>query len=347
MVNKYECNIIKESGGRKMNKINIINAKETEKLLSYEKVIETIEEVYTQKANDRTVVFPLVFHEFDPGVADMDIKSGWLKDSKIFGLKLVSWYGDNVEKGLPALMGTVLICDAETGAPKGILDGAYITGIRTGAAGAIGTKYLARKNSENLLLVGAGHVASFMIPETLIAMPGIKTVRIYDPIDIKFAESLIAKIEANHKGIKFEAVTDIAKATGLSDVIITVTPSKTPLIKKEWVKPGTHFSCIGADMSGKEELDPEISRGARIYVDDLPQNVNVGEIEIPIKNGIITKEDVVGEIGEVIIGRIQGRISEDDITIFDATGTALLDLLTGELAISEAEKQGVGTVVEL
>lgn len=330
-----------------MNKINIINAKESEQVLSFDKVIETVEEVYIQKAKERSVVFPLVFHEFNPGVADMDIKSGWLMDSNIFGLKMVSWYGDNVEKGLPALMGTVLICDAETGAPKGILDGSYITGIRTGAAGAIGAKYLARKDSKNLLLVGAGHVASFMIPETLITMPGIKTIRIYDPIDIKFAENLVSKMEVKYKGVKFEAVKDIAEATGLSDIIITVTPSKVPLIKKEWVKPGTHFSCIGADMSGKEEIDPEIMKGARIYVDDIEQNVNVGEIEIPIKNGVITKEDVIGEIGEVIIGKVQGRVSDDDITIFDATGTALLDLLTGELAITEAKKQGIGTVVEL
>ena len=330
-----------------MNDILILNAEESKKLLSYDAVIKTVEEVYVQKANNRSVVFPLVFHEFDPGVADMDIKSGWLMDSEIFGLKLVSWYGENANKGLPMLMGTILICDAKTGAPKGILDGSHVTGIRTGAAGAIGAKYLAKKGSENMLMVGAGHVAGFMIPETLISIPSIKTVRIYDPIDIKYAEKLVEDMSKMYSNIKFIAVDNIEEATGKSEIIITATPSKKPLIMKDWVKPGTHFSCIGSDMSGKEEIDPEILRDARIYVDDLEQNVNVGEIELPIKGGVITKDDVIGEIGEVINGSKDGRISDNDITVFDATGTALLDLLTGALALSEAKKQGLGTEVKL
>jgi len=268
-------------------------------------------------------------------------------DSEIFGLKLVSWYGENANKGLPMLMGTILICDAKTGAPKGILDGSHVTGIRTGAAGAIGAKYLAKKGSENMLMVGAGHVAGFMIPETLISIPSIKTVRIYDPIDIKYAEKLVEDMSKMYSNIKFIAVDNIEEATGKSEIIITATPSKKPLIMKDWVKPGTHFSCIGSDMSGKEEIDPEILRDARIYVDDLEQNVNVGEIELPIKGGVITKDDVIGEIGEVINGSKDGRISDNDITVFDATGTALLDLLTGALALSEAKKQGLGTEVKL
>jgi ornithine cyclodeaminase/alanine dehydrogenase len=330
-----------------MNEIIIINAEESEKLLKYEEVIKTVEDVYVQKANNRSIVFPLVFHEFNPGVADMDIKSGWLMDSEIFGLKLVSWFGDNEKKGLPMLMGTILICDANTGAPKGILDGSYVTGIRTGAAGAIGAKYLAKKDAKNLMMVGAGHVASFMIPETLMAVPSVCNVKIYDPIDVKYAEKMVAKLEKAYKDVRFEAVTDIEKATLESDIIITATPSKEPIIMKEWVKPGTHFSCIGADMSGKEEIDPEILRNARIFVDDIEQNINVGEIEIPIKKGIISKDDILGEIGEVISGGIKGRMSEEDITVFDATGTALLDLLTGTLAIDKARKQGLGTTVKL
>ncbi|HKK95125.1 MAG TPA: ornithine cyclodeaminase family protein [Anaerovoracaceae bacterium] len=330
-----------------MNDILILNAEEIKKLLKYEAVVKTVEEVYVQKADCRSLVFPLVFHEFELGVADMDIKSGWLMDSEIFGLKLVSWFGENQEKGLPMLMGTVLICDAKTGAPKGILDGSYLTGIRTGAAGAVGAKYLGKKDAKNMLMVGAGHVAGFMIPETILSVPSIKTVRIYDPIDIKYAQKLVDKLKVEYKEMKFVAVADIKEATKKSEIIITATPSKEPLIMNEWVKPGTHFSCIGSDMSGKEEIDPEILKGARIYVDDLEQNVNVGEIEIPIKNGVILKSDIKGEIGEVINGRVEGRTNDDDITVFDATGTALLDLLTGALALEEAQKQSMGTMVKL
>lgn len=336
--------------------IKVLNKEETETVLKMNEVIETVEKVYSLKAEGNTAVFPLIFHEFNPGVADMDIKSGWLKGSEIFGLKVVSWFGENPTKGLPALIGTILVFDAKTGAPVGLLDGTHITGMRTGAAGAIGAKYLARNDSDTLLVVGAGHIATFQIAATLMLLPGIKEVMIYDKMNVQNAEKMASSIKAILKkhfdfitkdDVSFTAVSDIASATAKSDIIITVTPSREPIIKKEWVKKGTHFSCIGADMSGKEEIDPTIFENARVFVDDLPQCINVGEIEIPVAQGVLKKEDIAGEIGEIIIGKIPGRENDDQITVYDATGTALLDLLTGKLAIDAAEKLGIGTTVKL
>lgn len=343
-------------GGIRMFKMKVLCKEETEKVLKLKDVIGSVEEVYKQKALGETEVFPLIFHEFTPGVADMDIKSGWLKGSGLFGLKLVSWFGDNVNMQLPALIGTVLVFDDKTGVPIGIVDGSYITGIRTGAAGALGAKYLARPDSETLLIVGAGHVATFQVAATLSLFPSIKKVMVYDPMDYKSAEMFVNQIEATldekfhiqvKETTKFTAVKDIKNATENSDIIITVTPAREPIIMAEWVKPGTHFSCIGADMSGKEEIAPEILRGARIFVDDITQCINVGEIEIPIKKNIIAKEDIAGEIGEIITGRTKGRENHKQITVFDATGTALLDLITAKLAFDEAEKMDLGTSVNI
>ncbi|MEA4987191.1 MAG: ornithine cyclodeaminase family protein [Anaerovorax sp.] len=339
-----------------MSNVRILNAEETKKLLSMAAVIRTVEQVYSEKAKGDTVVFPLVFHEFDPGHADMDIKSGWVKRADVFGLKLVAWFEGNKQKDLPMLSGTILVCDGSTGQPVGILDGAYITGIRTGAAGALGAKYLARPESENLLIVGAGHVATFQIAATLMLMPNIKKVRIYDPIVFKGAKKMADTIRETlvhdfkmtiAKDIVFEAVEDIQEATKKSDVVITVTPSKSPIILKEWVKPGTHFSCIGADMKGKQEIDGNILASARIFVDDVAQNCNVGEIELPLKAGLISKKDIIGELGHIINGVAVGRENDEQITVYDATGTALLDLLTGKLALDMAEKQNVGVCVTL
>ncbi|WP_312653704.1 ornithine cyclodeaminase family protein [Aminipila sp.] len=339
-----------------MFKLKVLCKEETEKALKMSDVIHSIEEVYKQKALGDTEVFPLIFHEFTSGVADMDIKSGWLKGSGLFGLKLVSWFGENVNKQLPALIGTVLVFDDKTGVPIGILDGSYITGIRTGAAGALGAKYLARPDSETLLIVGAGHVAVFQVAATLTLFPNIEEVMVYDPMDYRSAESFVKRIRATldqnfHMQVKettkFTAVKDIKNATENCDIIITVTPARAPIIMAEWVKAGTHFSCIGADMSGKEEIDPEIFRGARIFVDDINQCINIGEIEIPIKKNMITKEDIAGEIGEIIVGRVKGREYDEQITVFDATGTALLDLMTAKLAFDEAEKLNLGTSVNL
>ena len=120
---------------------------------------------------------------------------------------------------------------------------------------------------------------------------------------------------------------------GEADIIITVTPSREPVIKAEWVKPGTHFSCIGSDMEGKEEIDPEIFRGAKVYGDDLAQCIRVGEMEIPLKKGTIREEELMGEIGQLLKGEIEGRTSDEEITIFDATGISALDLITAKIAL--------------
>jgi ornithine cyclodeaminase/alanine dehydrogenase len=339
-----------------MFEIRVLSKEATEDVLEMKQVIKAVEAVYRAKAEGKSEVFPLIFYEFEPGVADFDIKSGWLKDSGIWGLKVVSWFGNNPAKGLPALIGTILVLDAETGAPTGLVDGTHITGMRTGAAGAIGAKYLARSDSKKLLMVGAGHISTFEIAASLILLPGLEEVVIYDALDADNAAKLAASIRGTitdvfsidvSDRVIFRAAEDITADTKASDIIITATPAREPVIMREWVSPGTHFSCIGADMSGKEEIDPKIFENARVFTDDTPQCAKVGEIEIPIAHGVITQDDVAGEIGEIITGETKGRESDEQITVFDATGTALLDLLTARLALTAAAEKGIGTVVEV
>ncbi|WP_202931062.1 ornithine cyclodeaminase family protein [Aminipila terrae] len=236
------------------------------------------------------------------------------------------------------------------------MDAAYITCMRTGAAGAIGAKTLARRDSRNLFILGAGKQTIYQIAATLILLPQINKVFIADPIDYTNAEKLSQRIQADLAtnfgieraySIDFQPVTNMEDSVGESDVIITVTPSRLPIIKKEWVKPGTHFSCIGADMEGKEEIDPEIFLGAKVFADDKDQCMRVGEMEIPIKQEKISPDDVKGEIGDVLTGKISGRESDSDITIFDATGLAILDLVTGKVAIESARAKGLGIRAEI
>lgn len=116
--------------------------------------------------------------------------------------------------------------------------------------------------------------------------------------------------------VTFEGVSDLKEAVSDSDIIITITPSHTPLIQKEWVKPGTHFSCIGADMAGKEEIDSQIFEDAIVFVDDLEHCRNAGEIEIPLKQGTLSEDRICGELGDLILGKTAGRKSDTDITVF-------------------------------
>ena len=140
---------------------------------------------------------------------------------------------------------------------------------------------------------------------------------------------------------------DLEQAVRESDIILTATPAYEPYIRADWVRPGTHLSCIGADMLGKEEIDPEIFRTARAFADDAKQCCTVGEMEIPAKMGIISPDTVAGEIGQVLAGQKPGRLSPEDITVFDATGLAALDLVTAKAAVRSANEKGLGTTVEI
>lgn len=333
----------------------ILGRKELEKVLEMPKVIEGVKSVYQLKAKGQTVVWPLVAYDFDKQDAVMDIRSGCVFEENLHGLKMLNNFPHNKEKGLPSFNGMLMIFDSTTGIPLGVMDAAYVTCMRTGAAGAIGAAALARPDSKTLFVLGAGKQAIYQIAATLILMPQLEKVYIADAIDLENAKSFVnacpkiltEKFDLDCKKIIFEAVVNMEEAVGESDVIITITPARSPVIKKEWVKPGTHFSCIGADMEGKEEIDPEIFHGARIYADDIPQCMRVGEMELPIKQEVIKKEDLVGEIGQVLMGLVPGRTSDEETTIFDATGLALLDLVTGKKAIDAAKLYGLGMVAEI
>ena len=336
-------------------KVSILGRNDLEKVLEMPKVIEGVKSVYQLKAKGKTVVWPLVAYDFEEYDAVMDIRSGYISGENLHGLKMLNNFPHNKERNLPSFNGMLMIFDSTTGIPLGVMDAAYVTCMRTGAAGAIGVQALARKDSETLFILGAGKQAIYQIAATLILMPNISKVYIADLLDYenskKFSEKCPDTLKTDFGidcgNITFEAVSDMEKCVGESDIIITITPARSPAIKKDWVKPGTHFSCIGADMEGKEEIDPELFREARVFADDIPQCIRVGEMELPIKAGVLEKEHIAGEIGQVLTGEVNGRTSEKEITIFDATGLALLDLVTGKKAIDLALEKGLGNTVEI
>ncbi|MHC5226863.1 ornithine cyclodeaminase family protein [Enterococcus sp. LJL99] len=348
-----------------MTTLRVLNQTMVKNVLSLADTIQTVESVYKSKAEQTSTIWPMIFYEFEPGQADMDIKSGFMKELGIYGLKLVSWYGANPKKNLPALYGTTMLFDAENGKPIGLVDAEYITGMRTGAAGAIGSKWLARKDSETLLMVGTGHQALFQLLSHLLVMPNLKQLYICDPLEpqneLNFVKTCKEKLKALVKqtesfaddyvstidALIIEACVDLAEKVPKSDIIVTATPARTPFIKAKWVKPGTHFSCVGADMSGKQEVDQQLFAKARIIVDDLHQAITVGETETAIKKQVITEQEIAGEIGAVILGQIEGRRTAEEITIYDTTGIALQDLAVTKQVLDQAEKMGIGQLVDL
>lgn len=337
--------------------IKVLSRADLIDILEMPDVIEGVEAVYKAKAEGNVVAWPLVEHRFDGQAgALMDIRSGGVfGEVGTHGAKLLNNFPGNKDKGLPVFTGVLMTFDSNTGLPMGVMDASYITSMRTGAAAAVGAAALARPDSENLLLVGAGLQSIYLLGATLIKMPQIKTVRVIDTFAPDNAEKYVQTICSRLKdalnvdasGVEFLAASDMKEAVGASDVILTITRSTSPMIMKDWLKPGTHLSCIGADMLGKEEIDPEIFRTARAFADDAKQCCTVGEMEIPAKMGIISPETVAGEIGQVLTGQKPGRLTPEDITVFDATGLAALDLVTAKAAVKSAEAKGLGTTVAI
>lgn len=334
--------------------IKIVNNNEVIESLKMSQVIELVESVYIEKSKGNTETWPTVFNEFEKGKADLDIKSGYLKSEDIFGHKTVTWFGDNTSKNLPTLSGVIMVFSGITGLPIGVVDAYHITGMRTGAAGALGAKYLAKENSKNLLIIGAGNQAIFQIAATLSLISTIDRVQVtaLNSEEVKkFVSSIKSRLEDEFgiypDDVIFEAVEDIEAAVKDSDIIITVTPSRKPIIKKEWVQKGTHISCIGADMEGKQEIESEIMSKALIFVDDVVHCKEVGEIELPLKSGVIQDSNIIGELGDLILKKVKGRTSDEQITIYDATGMAILDIATANLVLKQAEEAGRGKSVNL
>lgn len=271
-----------------MNTIRLITDKDVATILDMKNTLRCVENAYRQKANKQSYILPVVSADLIRGKADMDIKSGIYQSGNIYGLKLVSWFGDNEGKGLPALTGMLMIFDLENGFPKALINARYLTAMRTGAAGAIGVQYLAKKNAENLLVVGTGYQAIYQIAATLSAVPTIHKVYLCNPRNVQKAKMFQKSIykmlremindvsdEDNQKWyerieeVTFVTTDDLQSVLQEVDVVITVTPSNRALIQKEWIKKGTHFSCIGADLPGKQEIDEGIIENAKVYTEQI------------------------------------------------------------------------------
>lgn len=334
--------------------MKLLNLDQIKQIISMKQVIQDVEEVYKLKSQEQCAVWDLVSYHFKKQQAVMDIRSGYVKGKGIHGLKMLNNFPHNIEKGLPKFSGMLMVFDSETGFPLGVMDASYITCMRTGAAGALGAKYLADPDAKHAFILGAGIQAGFQIAALLTLFPDLKKIYVADPLHTEHAAAFVKQITKRlhdefhiNTACTFEAGIHMADCVRDSQIIITATPSKTPIIQKEWVAPGTHFSCIGADMEGKEEIDPQIMKHARIYCDDIDQCVRVGEIELPIKQGILSPSQIISELGDLIANPNKGRQNRSEITVFDATGLALLDLNTAKTILDLADQQAIGTILHI
>jgi alanine dehydrogenase len=323
----------------------ILNQSEVKKLLTMNDVLTVVEEGYIQQAREQVVQPAIVSIEVPEYSGELDIKSCYSKENDSVSVKTAVGYMNNRrDYNLPTLLATIIIYDAKNGYPLCIMDGGLVTGLRTGAAGGVSAKYLSRKDSKVLSVIGAGGQARMQARAISLVRP-IEKIKVWSGREVEL-EGYKKDVEAD-LGISVETYTDINEAIDGADIIVTTTPSKEALFEASKVAPGTHIAAIGADMPGKQEIDSEIYRSAKAVVDNTVECVKRGETSNAIIGGIIKEEDLYGEIGEIVIGKKKGRESDDEITIFDSTGMGIQDNVVAKLIYDKALELKMGTELSL
>jgi alanine dehydrogenase len=328
-------------------KVLLLSEREIAELLSIEEVMEAVENAFREKALGYVQMPPKVYLSFSKYNGDVRAMPAYLERLNVASVKIVNSHPENPKKFcMPTVSATVLLLDPRNGALLSIMGGNNITAIRTAAAGGIAAKYLAKRNSKTASFIGTGVQARAQLLALLAVFPKLEEIRACD-ISTEAAESFAAYAESEASQSRIVVVENETATAKEADIIITTTPSKKPLILESMVSEGTHFNCIGADAPLKEELDPAILKKAKIVVDDWEQASHSGEINVPFSKGVLSKKDVWAELGDIIAGTKQGRVSNEEITVFDSTGLAIQDAATVELVYKKATSKKIGCFIDI
>jgi len=256
----------------------------------------------------------------------------WQTDRHI-GIKIVTVFGGNAARGLPSVLGAYLLLDGASGEPKAMLDGPRLTLRRTAAASALAARFLAREDASRLLMVGAGALAPHVVRAHAAVRP-IREVRIWNRSADK-AEALAAALAG--EGIAAHAEADLAAGVGWADIVSCATLAAEPLVRGDWLRPGTHVDLIGGFTPTMREADDTAMRRAALYVDTRAGALKeAGDLVDPIARGVVRAEDVRGDLFELCRGEAPGRRAAEEITLFKSVGTALEDLAAATLCLERA-----------
>lgn len=261
-------------------------------------------------------------------------------------LKTINIFPHNIDNGLPSSPAQVLLIDGKTGVVTAILDGTYITQLRTGASSGAAFDVLAKQSCRIGALIGTGGQAATQL-EAMIAVRKLEEVRVYDlnyERTVEFAQRM--QEELISYGTKITAVKSSDEAIDDADLLITVTPSSKPVFDGTKIKKGCTISCVGAYQHHMQEMDPAVlPRASKIYFDSQEAVLSEsGDILIPLEQGIITEDDFTGDIGRVIKGELAGRENDDEIIVYETVGVGAQDLVTAKAVYENALKAGVGTL---
>lgn len=290
-----------------------------------------------------------------PGVINLDIpqnevevhvKGAHLLGTPTFAIKVAGGSWKNPARGLPVGHGLVLVFDASTSFLRAVLfDNGYLTDLRTGAAGGLSGDLLARPEVDRVGIIGVGVQGRYQL-ESLLQVRRPEEVVAYGRSADRVAA--YAKEMEGRLGIRVTPAKSVEEAVRGSDVVITATPARSPLVRADWVGPGTHITAVGSDGPDKQELDVAVlAKADKVVADRLDQCLHLGEIHHAVEAGAMRPEDVYAELGEIAAGLKPGRTSGDEITIADLTGVGVQDAGVAEVVVSEALRRNLGKILEV
>jgi len=317
-----------------------LNEGDVTELLDMPGAISVVEDAFLEHGMGRVQMPPKSYLYFPTG--DLRTMPAYLETAGIAGVKIVNVHPENPDAGLPTVMAVIVLNSIETGAPLTVMDGTYLTEMRTGAAGGVAADRLARTDAAVVGMVGAGRQARTQL-RAICEVRKIEAVKITDRSD---ASCRRFRDEMENLGCEITVADGIRQVCDC-DILVTTTPVREPIVVNDWIPDGTHINAIGADAAGKEELDPEILKRSKIVIDDPAQAFHSGEVNVPLKLGIISEGDIYGTLGEIVAGIKPGRTNDSEITVFDSTGLAIQDVSTANHVYQQAVRNGIGTHLKL
>lgn len=311
-----------------------------------QEIVDAVADAFTRLANGQAMMPPIMRVEVLENNGEVDIKSAYLEGLDSFAVKMSSGFFNNAQLGLPSLGGLMILLSAKIGFPEALLlDNGYLTDVRTGAAGAVAARHLARQSIDTVGVIGAGAQARYQV-RALALVRRFTRLLVYSQTPER-VEQYAADMR-QELGVTVETLASAEAVVRGSDLLITTTPAKSPVVQADWLHPGLHITAMGSDAEGKQELHADVIARADVVVcDRKSQAFRLGELHHAREAGLLAEDDPhVIELGDITVGRSPGRQNDQQITVADLTGTGAQDTAIALLAFRKAQAAGFGTQIE-
>jgi ornithine cyclodeaminase len=326
--------------------ILVLREREIRACFGPREALREVRDAFVRLARGEAILPGVIGLDIPESQGEVHVKGAYLKGAPYFSIKEAGGFYGNPASGLPVGSGLILVFDARTGFLNAILfDNAYLTELRTGAAGALAADLLAKKRIERVGFIGAGSQARYQL-EALLEVRRPARVAIWSRTAPR-AEQLAREMRGRF-GLAAEAVASAREAVLGSDLVVTVTPSREPIVQAEWIAAGTHITAVGSDGPDKQELAAAVlAKATMVVADRLDQCLRLGEIHHAVDAGVLAATGVHAELGEIAAGLKPGRLSDDEITVADLTGVGIQDAAVANAVVSEARRRGLGETLEI